>query len=85
VDGFAAAGRSSGSLSSMGRDQGSICSDRERDSRFLDRSGSEVEEDAAMSGWQSAAGVAESHSRGSRNASHCLAVGHHGEDTRPHL
>lgn len=50
VDGSAATGRSSGSLSSMGLDQGSICSDRERVLRLLDRSGVEVGEDEAMCG-----------------------------------
>ena len=40
---------SSGSLSSMGRDQGSIGSDRESVLRFWDRSGLEVGEDEAMS------------------------------------
>lgn len=64
ADGSARAGRSIGSLSSTGRDQGSICSDRVRVLRFLGRSEVGVEGDEAMSGRQSAAGVAGSlHSR----------------------
>lgn len=49
VGGFVVIAGRSGSLSFTGRDQGSIGSDRERTSRFLGRSGSEVEEDEAMS------------------------------------
>ena len=55
VDGFVVSGGSSGSLSSIGRDQGSIFSDKERESKFLGRSG--LEEEEAMSGLESAAGV----------------------------
>ena len=56
--GFAVTGGSSGSLSSIGRDQGSIGSERERELRLLERSGLEVEEDEAMSAGV-AAGVAD--------------------------
>ena len=49
VGGFVASAGCSALLSSKGRDQGSIGSDRERPSRFLDRSGVEVEESEAMS------------------------------------
>ena len=54
--GFAVAGGSFGSLSSIGRDQGSIGPERERELRSLERSGLDVEEDEAMSA-NSAAGV----------------------------
>ena len=50
VGGFAATMGSSGSLSSIGRDQGSIGSEREREPRVVGRSGLGVEEDEAMSG-----------------------------------
>ena len=49
VGGFVASAGSVALLSSKGRDQGSIGSDRERLSRFLDRSWLEVEVNEAMS------------------------------------
>lgn len=50
VGGFTATVGSTGSLSSIGRDQGSIDSVKERESIRLDNSGLEVEEDEAMGG-----------------------------------
>lgn len=48
MGGFVATGESSGSLSSIGRDHGSICPDKERESILL--RGSAVEEDEVMCG-----------------------------------